>query len=334
MGVENINNNHEEAVEPSASDSLAEMPSFDKEAAEKARREAYRDRLQENQKYNDQTTADDFYATKRTVRDTILERNSRLLSGEIEPTNLFDKHHKELLEHDRVMAIERQGGEGPLRSLRRMLNRILNARSIAEKNARNMNKPTLRSINLDDESIGDSLGPRGKIAREVARKIQDTGKMETIDALALFEPDAIGNSKVMDNAEKFLELLGMDEGTDFDVRMPSVWYNQDNEPSYTPLQISYKNNRDETVRISFSENMLYNKETGRAEPMYDDYVIHAWVGKDMPEVSERRVGAEPESSFSLGPWGFTGKGTMAKDIGVSDRITLDEFAEKFRGVQH
>lgn len=148
----------------------------------------------------------------------------------------------------------------------------------AEENTRNLSRPSLKNEELKDGAKYMSF-----VVENLSEKIKDGQKLEASDIVALAKDQVFSTHG--DKIKDYLIDLGINNGKDFDIRLPEWLIMKDGEEKKTPLSISFNNGEDFTrIDISKDQNgaTIVSSYTGKGEEGVD-------VGYDGPLSIDYRV---------------------------------------------
>ena len=168
---------------------------------------------------------------------------------------------------------------------------------IENQNLSALNEPTLKNGYLEQRDLFIT-DEEQKSLETVAKKLQSGARLEAKDIISLADPN--NTNSIIEQSEEFLNGLGLSEGQDFDVRMPSIYQKEDGTKQETPLQISFKNSDGTITRIDIDKGLTYDAESNRMVPT-GNTEITSFIGDDSNVVSnsapERNNINNPNTEF-------------------------------------
>ena len=128
------------------------------------------------------------------------------------------------------------------------------AQYLERRNNENLNEPTLKNGYLETIDLRLIRDEERRSLEHVAEKLATGSGLDAEDIVSLA-------GDTFQNSEEFLNSLGLAEGQDFDVRMPTIYHFEDGRKKELPLQVSFKNKDGKITRIDFDKGLSYDKET-------------------------------------------------------------------------
>lgn len=140
----------------------------------------------------------------------------------------------------------------------------------AKDNARNLSRPSLKN-----EELENGAQYMGFAVENLSKKIKDGQRLEVVDITSLTDEKGFGHNEQIGD---YLLDLGINNGKDFDIRLPAEVISIHGKKEKTPLSISFNNGEDFT-RVDISKDRdgatIVSSYTGKGEEGVD-------VGYDGP----------------------------------------------------